>query len=140
MQIDMFLNRRTGIGFGAAVCSMVLSLLLCALLLVRGVLPMSAATVWLWISYGLAALLGGRIAAAKQGGRLCAFFPAAFLYVLIWLLALGCKGEINFTAFGIGVTAAVIVGTLLAYMTAGSKRKKRSSYSKKRPAARTSRR
>ncbi len=133
-------DKQTGIGLGASVCMVLLSLLFCALLLVRGALPESTVKAWLWVSYGLAALFGGRIAAAGQGRELCALLPAAFLYGLVWLLALSCKVEIQFATLGIGITVAVIIGALLAFMTANRKRKKKSHYNKKRPVARTLRR
>lgn len=140
MHMGMIIDRRTGIGFGTSICFIVLSLLLCALLLVRGALPMSAAVAWLWGSYGLAALFGGRVAAAGQGRKLCAFLPAMLLYALVWLLALSCKGEINFASLGIGTTIAVMAGALLAYMTVGGKRRKKNLQRKKYPMTRTTRR
>ncbi|MBR5571989.1 MAG: hypothetical protein IKV99_05050 [Oscillospiraceae bacterium] len=126
-------DKRTGIGFVATMCIAVLSLLLCALLMVRGILPESAAGVWLWITFGLASFIGGKLSAAGQGRQACAFLPAAFLYGLIWLLALSCKGEIRFAVHGIGITAAVVVGALLAFLTTCGKRRKKSPHGRKRP-------
>lgn len=134
------INKRTGIGFGVAICTIILSFLLCALLMVRNVLPESTAAAWIWVTYGLAALFGGRISAAGQGRQLCAFLPAAFLYGLVWLLALSCKGEIQFASQGLGVTIAVFIGAVLAFATVGGKRKKKSHHGRKQHGVRTLRR
>lgn len=125
-------DKQTWIGFSAAVGITVFSLLLCALLMVRSILPESAAPMWLWITYGLASFLSGRIAAKGQGRQVCAFLPAAILYGSLWLLALSCKGNIQFPSHGIGITISALVGALLAFLTAGRKKKKKSRHSKKR--------
>jgi hypothetical protein len=140
MDMSWKMDRRTVAGFGVAVCMAVLSLLLCALLIVRGILPERTANIWLWITLGFASFLGGRLAAAGQGRQMCAFLPAAFLYGLIWLLALSCKEKIQFATQGVGITIAVATGALLALLTTREKRKKPSQHNRKHPSGHTLRR
>ena len=138
--MSLTVDKRTGIGIVAAVFMMILSLMACALLLVRRVIPTDTASIWLWISYGFATLMGGRIAAKGQGRQLCALIPAIFMYVVIWLLALGCKGGLNFSAHGIGITICVTIGAVIAFISSGRNRKTRSPHSKRHSRARITRR
>ena len=140
MAMRIAVDKRTGVGFGVTVAFMMLSLMVCAFFLVRGVVPERAVNLWLWISYGLAAMLGGRIASAGKGRQVCALFPAILLYVLVWLLALSCKGNIQFFTQGTGSTIAIAIGSLFSLLTAGKPKKKKDLRRKKRPTGRTVRR
>lgn len=133
MHMREIMNKRTAIGVGVSVCIMVLSLLLCAFVLVRGVLPQQFAPAWLYVSYGFAALLGGRVA-VKQGSGYFALLPSLCLYLLAWILALTCKGDIQFFPLGPGITIAVLLGGVLAYLLSGKKRR-RTTQRRKHPVA-----
>lgn len=140
MSAGMLFGKRTWIGFGVAIGVMVLSLLLGALLAVRGALPMEAVSPWLWVSYGLAALIGGRVAAIGQWRQLCALVPGVLLYVLAWLLALCSECSIDFSGGGLGITISVAAGIVVALMSC-SRKKKRSHVGKgKRPPVKPKRR
>lgn len=140
MSAGILFGKRTWVGLGTAIVLLVLMLLLGALLIVRGQLPMGVASPWLWVSYGLSAFIGGRIAAAGQGRKLCAFMPGAMIYALAWLMALCSECMIDFSMNGLGITMAVVIGTIIAFV--GGKKKKRSSRNRKKkiPSTRTLRR
>ena len=123
MSTGVLFGKRTWSGVGVALGVLIVVLLIGALLVVRGILPMDAVSLWLWFSYGLAVFVGGRIAAAGQGRGVCAIVPGATLYVLAWLLALCSDCTIEFSANGLGITVAVAIGVLLALM--GGKRRKK---------------
>ena len=118
------IDKRTALGFVTAICIIIVSLLLCAFFLIRSILPENSATIWIWVSFGLAVLFGGRIASKGQGRQPCALIPALLVYVLVWLLALSCKEEIIFSSCGIGSTVALVSGALLAFISTGAKKKK----------------
>ena len=140
MSAGILFGKRTWIGFGIAVGILLIMVLLGALFIVRGLLPMGAVSPWLWVSYGVAAFAGGRVAAAGQGRKLCAFIPGIFVYVLAWLLALCSECMIDFAANGLGITIAVAIGMFIPF--AGGRGKKRSSRSRKvkRPSTKALRR
>ena len=140
MSAGILFGKRTWVGLSVTVGVLLIMLLLGALLVVRGFLPMGAISPWLWVSYGLAVLIGGRIAAAGQGRKLCAFVPGAMIYVLAWLFALCSECMIDFDANGLEITIAVAIGTLIAF--AGSRGKKKGSRRRKAkiPSTRTLRR
>lgn len=140
MSAGMLFGKRTWIGFGVTVGVMLLSLLLGALLAVRGILPAGGMAPWLWVSYGLAAFIGGRVAAVGQGRQLCALVPAVLLYALAWLLALCSECVIDFSAHGVGITIAVAMGAVIAFMSCGGKKKRSRGKKGKRPAVRPVRR
>lgn len=139
MSVGILFGKRTWIGLGISLAVLILALLMGALLIVRGLLPMDAASPWLWISYFLAALLGGCVAAG-QGQQLCALMPGALLYILAWLLALCSECSIDFAANGLGITIAVVVGIIMALMKGRKKKKSSRSRKGKRPSVRTIRR
>ena len=141
MSTGTLFGKRTWIGFGCAAGLLCVLLMLGAFLAVRCILPMTVVPVWLWISYGLAALIGGRVAATGQGRELCAFLPGMLLYMVAWLLALCSECKIDFPSVGVGITIAVMAGVVIAYLSC-SKKKKRNRDGKrhKRPSMRTVRR
>ena len=130
MRAGVLFGKRTWWGFGVASGVLIVTLLIGALLVVRGILPMEAVSLWLWLSYGVSALSGGRVAAMGQGRDIRAVVPGTALYVLAWLLALCSDCTINFTANGLGITLAVAAGVLLALM--GGKRRKKGTRKMKR--------
>ena len=140
MSVGILFGKRTWIGVGAAISTLLLMVLLGSLLIVRGILPMEAVSPWLWLSYGLAAFAGGCLAAAGQGRKLCAFMPGTMVYVLAWLLALCSECRIDFASNGPGITVAVGIGMLVAFMGCRGKKKRRRSRSVKRPSAKALRR
>lgn len=140
MSAGILFGKRTWIGIGVTIGVLILMLLLGALLIVRGILPMGAVSPWLWVSYGLAVLIGGRVAATGQGRQLCALVPGVVLYILAWLLALCSECTIDFAANGLGITAAIAIGMLIAFMSSSRKKKHRRNKAAKRPSVRTIRR
>ena len=140
MSVGILFGKRTWVGFSIAIGILVVMLLLGALLIVQGLLPMRAVSPWLWASYGLAAFAGGRVAARGQGRKICAFLPGTTVYALAWLLALCSECAIDFAANGLGITIAVAVGMLVAFMGGKGKRKSSRSRKLKRPSTRTLRR
>lgn len=140
MSVGILFGKRTWVGVSIAIGILVVMLLLGALLIVQGLLPMRAVSPWLWASYGLAAFVGGCIAAAGQGRKLCAFVPGTMVYVLAWLLALCSECRIDFASNGLGITVAVGIGMLAAFMGCRGKKKRRRSRSVKRPSAKALRR
>ena len=129
MSGGILFEKRTWIGLGAAVGVMGVVFLLGSLLIVHGVLPIGTAAPLVWIGYGMAAFIGGRVAAASKRGWLCACIPGLMLYVLAWLLALCCEGKIDFSANGAGITIMVVLGILAAAL--GSKPKKKRRHGKR---------
>ena len=140
MSVGILFGKRTWIGVGAAISTLLLMVLLGSLLIVRGILPMEAVSPWIWLSYGLSAFVGGCLAAVGQGRKVCAFVPGMMVYVLAWLLALCSECRIDFASNGIGITVAVGIGMLAAFMGCRGKKKRRYNRSVKRPAAKTLRR
>lgn len=137
MRGGILFEKRTWIGLGAAVGIMGVVFMVGSLLMVHGVLPMEAASPLVWSSYGLAALIGGRVAAAGKRERLCACVPGLIIYVLAWMLALCCEGRIDFFANGIGITIMVILGILTAVLWSRPRKKSRHSKRGKRSVTRT---
>lgn len=140
MSAGILFGKRTWIGIGITVGILLIMVLFGSLLIVRGILPMGAVSPCLWISYGVAALIGGRVAAAGQGRKLCAFIPGAMVYVLAWLLALCSECMIDFTANGLGITVAVAIGMFIAFIGGRGKKKSNRTRKVKRPSTRTLRR
>ena len=140
MSVGILFGKRTWIGVGAAISTLLLMVLLGSLLIVREILPMEAVSPWLWLSYGLAAFVGGCLAAVGQRRKVCAFVPGTMVYVLAWLLALCSECRIDFASNGIGITIAVGIGMLAAFMGYRGKKKRRYNRSVKRPAAKALRR
>lgn len=137
MNVGMLFGKRTWIGFGVSVMGMITLLSLGALLVIKGVIPMNITPLWLWISYGIAAMVGGRIAGKSL--RVCAFMPAGLLYIVAWGMALCSECEISFIANGAGITVAVAAGAIIAFLTSGKKKHKKSIRGK-RPVPRSIRR
>lgn len=140
MSAGILFGKRTWIGFGVSVGVLLVLLLFGAFFIVRGMLPMNAASPWVWVSYGLAALISGRVAATRQDQKLCALITGGMLYGFAWLLALCCECTLDFAANGIGITIAVFAGVLIALL--GNKKKKKGSRGRKvkRTSVRTVRR
>jgi len=124
MGMRTFFGKQTWIGFSVATGAMILFLLLGALLFVRGIIPIHMAPLWLQGSYGLSAFAGGRIAAAGKSRRLCAIAPGTLLYAAAWLAALCSECTLDFAQHGLGITVAVAIGVILAYVGSGRKKKK----------------
>ena len=137
MNVGMLFGKRTWIGFGVSVMGMITLLSLGALLVIKGVIPMNIAPLWLWISYGIAAMVGGRIAGKSL--QACAFMPAGLLYIVAWGMALCSECEISFITNGVGITVAVLAGAIIAFLTSGKKKHKKSIRGK-RPVPRSIRR
>lgn len=140
MRLGVLFGKRTWIGFGVTVGVVVLSLLLGALLAVRGILPAGSITPWICATYAIAAFLGGCVAAMGQGRRLCGLVPAVLLYALMWLLALCSECVIDFAANGVAFTCAVLLGGIAAYMSRRGKKKSHRVKPVKRPVSRVARR
>ena len=135
MRVGALFGKRTWIGYGVSLGILLLMILLGSLLTVREVLPMNFVSPWLWISYGAAALLGGYIAAAGKGRHMYAIIPGTLLYVTAWLFALCSECPIAFASNGLGITAAVCMGMLLALICRKGKKRSRSR-NIKRPSVR----
>lgn len=140
MNKESLLCKRTWVGLGAAVMILLLSVMVCALVIVKGILPQLVTAPWIWGSYAAAAFLGGMIAGKGQGRRLCSLLPGAALYVLIWMLALSSQREIGFRADGIGITAAILLGAGIAYISTGTRRRRKPHQIRKRPVSHKARR
>ena len=139
MNAGILFGKRTWIGLGVSIGVLSVSLLLGAFFIVRGLLPMNVASPWVWVSYGLATLIGGRITAGKEK-KLCALVTGAMLYGLAWLLAMCCESTVDFAANGIGITIAVFAGVIVVLLSSRHKKKGSRGRKVKRTSVRTVRR
>lgn len=140
MNLEKFFGKRTWIGVCVSFSVIMVFLLLGALFLVRGIVPMKLTSLCLCLSYGAAALTGGCVAAAGQKNRVCALLPGVVLYVTAWLAALCSENGIDFSANGIGITVAVAVGIGIACLSCGKKKKYHRGKIPMRPPVKTVRR
>lgn len=124
-------DRRTWIGLLAALLLLLVLFAAVAFLVGKEWLSETAIPTAVCISYSLAAVLGGSIAARGKGNRLLrSMTVCALLYAVIWIAALSSGGAIRFGATGVWITAALVGGALLAALiapvkAAGEKRTKR---------------
>lgn len=133
--LRLLLARRTWLGVATALLLMALCLALGALLLLRELLPLTAALPWVCGSWGLSAFLGARLAlrGREEGTLPAALAVAAPLYLLLWGLGLSLGGA-AFAHGGAAITAALLAGTVLAGLLRPRRRKKRNTA--RRPAIR----
>lgn len=130
MEVGKLFGKSTWVGFGITAVTIFCSLLLGAFLVVRGVLPYNAALFWLCAFYSLAVFLGGKIAERGQGSKTNSLIPALLLYLVIWVLALGCGNDIAFSSSGVYMTTAIFAGAIAAFVTGGGKKRRRGTLPK----------
>ena len=103
-----------------------------ALLAVKGILPMGSVAAWVYGGWALGAFLGVRVAVRGRSGTVQAsLLLAAGAYVLIWLVGLTVFGTAAFAHHGLGITLAVVAGTLLGAVLGQGRR-----HRKKKPVRR----
>lgn len=102
-----------------------------ALLAVKGILPMGSVAAWVYGGWALGAFLGVRVAVRGRSGTVQAALLAAGAYVLIWLVGLTVFGTAAFAHHGLGITLAVVAGTLLGAVLGQGRR-----HRKKKPVRR----
>ena len=103
-----------------------------ALLAVKGILPMGSVAAWVYGGWALGAFLGVRVAVRGRSGTVQAsLLLAAGAYVLIWLVGLTVFGTAAFAHHGLGITLALVAGTLLGAVLGQGRR-----HRKKKPVRR----
>ena len=129
MALGKLLGKQTWLGLGAAVGLLLLSVMLGALLIVKGMLPASAATMWCCGCCVLSAMTGGCAAGKGRGEPLLALMTTLLLYGVMWIVALASSEPITFSEKGLWITGCVWGGGLMACaLCRGKKRKKRVKY------------
>ena len=99
---------------------------------VKGILPMGSVAAWVYGGWALGAFLGVRVAVRGRSGTVQAsLLLAAGAYVLIWLVGLTVFGTAAFAHHGLGITLAVVAGTLLGAVLGQGRR-----HRKKKPVRR----
>ena len=128
--LGAILGKRTWLGAGAILLSvlrLVLSGLMGALLVVKGVLPETGTLAWSCGCWVLASFAGARLAIRGRGeGTLPAALAAALAaYPLAWLAGVAL-GDPSFREGGLYLTAALFAGAAAAgLLGSGRPRKKR---------------
>ena len=121
-------GRRDWLGLMVLFLSSIAADVIGALLAVKGILPMGSVAAWV---YG-GAFLGVRVAVRGRSGTVQAsLLLAAGAYVLIWLVGLTVFGTAAFAHHGLGITLAVVAGTLLGAVLGQGRR-----HRKKKPVRR----
>lgn len=118
-------DKRILIGAAAALAAVIVFFALTAAFLSKGWLTLDSQVPAICLSYGIAALLGGMIAARGKGKRLqrC-LLVCAMLYALIWIAALSSGQAVRFLPEGAWFTAALIGGSIVAALAAPTSSKK----------------
>lgn len=107
-------GRRDWLGLMVLFLSSIAADVIGALLAVKGILPMGSVAAWVYGGWALGAFLGVRVAVRGRSGTVQAsLLLAAGAYVLIWLVGLTVFGTAAFAHHGLGITLAVVAGTLL---------------------------
>lgn len=93
---------------------------------------MGSVAAWVYGGWALGAFLGVRVAVRGRSGTVQAsLLLAAGAYVLIWLVGLTVFGTAAFAHHGLGITLAVVAGTLLGAVLGQGRR-----HRKKKPVRR----
>lgn len=123
-------GRRDWLGLMVLFLSSIAADVIGALLAVKGILPMGSVAAWVYGGWALGAFLGVRVAVRGRSGTVQAsLLLAAGAYVLIWLVGLTVFGTAAFAHHGLGITLAVVAGTLLgAVLGQGRRHEKRSLF------------
>ena len=132
MSIGILLGKRTWLGILLAFAVTLLLDAVGALLLVKGVLPVSVMTGWSVGSWALGSFAGVRISLRPDCGSLPVALAAALLiYGIVWAVGLSAYDT---AGFRLGVTAAVFGGGLLAALLPkrAGKRRNRQGRGKRR--------
>ena len=131
-----YVRRETDVGSaglaGVLFLSSIAADVIGALLAVKGILPMGSVAAWVYGGWALGAFLGVRVAVRGRSGTVQAsLLLAAGAYVLIWLVGLTVFGTAAFAHHGLGITLAVVAGTLLGAVLGQGRR-----HRKKKPVRR----
>ena len=140
MSLSTVLEKGTWIGLASSVIMLLVCIMLGALLIVKGVLPPSMQSVWVYASCALAAFTGSMVSRKGKGNGGSALATTLLLYGLLWIMALASSKPLTFGTHGLWITAAVLGGGLLAgIIRKGSSRKKRAKHMTKTVAKRRNR-
>lgn len=124
MSAGVWYGKKTWLGLGFALALAAALNALGALLLTRGMVPMTAARLWVLGSWAVGSFLGTRAAVRAGSGSLpIAAAVGAGLYGIVWAIGLATWRT---AAFHWDVTAAILGGALLAGLLGPGKVKKRS--------------
>lgn len=121
-------GRRDWLGLMVLFLSSIAADVIGALLAVKGILPMGSVAAWVYGGWALGAFLGVR---GRSGTVQASLLLAAGAYVLIWLVGLTVFGTAAFAHHGLGITLAVVAGTLLGAVLGQGRR-----HRKKKPVRR----
>ena len=140
MSLSTVLGKRTWIGLASSVIMLLVCIMLGALLIVKGMMPPSMQSVWVYASCALAAFTGSMVSRKGKGNGGSAPATTLLLYGLLWIVALASSRPLTFGTHGLWITGAVLSGGLLAgIIRKGSSRKKRTKHMTKNVAKRRNR-
>lgn len=125
MSLGVVLGKRTWITVALGVVLLLLWTALGALLVTKGVLPLTMVDGWLYGGCGMTAFAAGFFAGKGKGGRLASLAAVALLYGILWAAALASSQPLSFQPRGLGITLAMLGGGMLSCMLRSGRRKKR---------------
>ena len=117
MSLSTVLGKGTWIGLASSVIMLLVCIMLGALLIVKGVLPPSMQSVWVYASCALSAFTGSMVSRKGKGNGDSALATTLLLYGLLWIMALASSKPLTFGTHGLWITGAVLGGGLLAGIT-----------------------
>lgn len=127
-------GKRTWLGFTAGTVLLLLWIMVGALLVTGGILPITLREQWLLAGCLLSSLLGGAVAVQGGGERLRAVIPGLLLYALLWIIALASSAPLDFQARGLKITVCILCGGVIAVLFSGRGKRKRRKNHKTMPA------
>ena len=126
MRIGTWVNKRVGLGLLLSVLLCVVGAALGALLESKEILQESQESVWMCVTWAVAAFVGCRFSLQNAEGRLAhTAVQGALLYLAVWCGALAAGTDMQFRENGWYITACTWGGTGMSAILPEGKKKKR---------------